>query len=75
MSQRLMLLPSLVHEESILVAIPDDFGDEEIYRHVTGLVAQVEEENPESYSRQDVLDILEDHGFEEVKFIAGPELD
>lgn len=75
MSQRLMLLPSLIHEDSILVTIPDDFGDEEAYRRATGLVAQVEEEMPKEYTRRDILDALEDHGFEEVKFIAGPELD
>lgn len=75
MSDRLMLLPSLVHEDSILVRIPEDFGDEEVFRTVTGLVAQVEEEYPETYSRQDIVDILEDHGFESVSFIAGPELD
>ncbi len=68
-------MPSLIHEDSILVAVPDDFGDEEAYRHATGLVARVEEERPKTHSRQDVLDALEDHGFSEVAFIPGPELD
>lgn len=75
MSQRLMLLPSIVHEQSIIVSIPDDFGDEEAFRYVTGLVAQVEEDKPKTYDRQDIMDVLEDHGFDEVCFVAGPELD
>jgi hypothetical protein len=75
MASRFMILPSSNFDDIVLLAMPEDFGEEEAFRFVTGLIAQVEEENPDSYSRDDIVDMLEDHGFERVNFELGPELD
>ena len=75
MEERLMLLPCTKFERPVLVTIPEDFGEEEAFRHVTGVIAEVEEEYPGSYTREDVLDALEAHGFIEVEYELGPELD
>jgi hypothetical protein len=40
---------------------------------VTGLVAAVEEQDPDC-DRDDILAALEDHGFETVEFVLGPTL-
>jgi hypothetical protein len=74
MGNRLMVLPAHDYNAIRLVRIPEDFEEHEVFRHVTGLVAQVEEENPE-YSWEEVAATLEDHGFEIVDFILGPALD
>ena len=46
----------------------------EVFRHVTGLIASIEEQDP-NYSWEDIAALLEDHGFEPVDFILGPALD
>lgn len=74
MEERLMLLPCRQFERPVLVSIPQDLGEEEAFRHVTGLIAEVEEESPGSYSREDILDTLEAHGFIEIEYELGPEL-
>lgn len=74
MTQRLMILPAADKTRIRLVRIPPDFQEQEVYRHVTGLIAQVEEENPDC-SWEDLLAALEDHGFEPVEFQLGPSLD
>lgn len=74
MTKRLMILPAHEYTSIRLVQIPEDFDEQEVFRHVTGLIAQVEEENPE-YSWEEVAALLEDHGFEIVDFILGPALD
>ena len=74
MSDNLMILPASDKSKIRLVRIPPDYRDQEVYRHVTGLIAQVEEQAP-SYSWDDVLAVLEDHGFEAVDFQLGPALD
>ena len=73
MNNNLMILPSKKPADIRLVQIPDDFEQHEAYRYVTGLIAKVEED-PE-YSLDDVLDLLEDRGFESVEFVLGPSLD
>ncbi|UCC55645.1 MAG: hypothetical protein JSU75_09840 [Gammaproteobacteria bacterium] len=73
MSDTLMILPASKAEAIRLVRVPDDFESHEAYRHVTGLIATAEEQDPEC-ELEDILDILEDHGFETVKFILGPTL-
>lgn len=70
----LMILPSSNKSHIRLVKIPPDFQQQEVYRRVTGLIAEVEEQNPE-YAWEDVLAMLEDHGFEPVEFQLGPSLD
>jgi hypothetical protein len=74
MTQELMILPSSDKSKIRLVRIPPDYQRQEVYRHVTGLIAQVEEQNPEC-DWEDVLGLLEDHGFEPVEFQLGPSLD
>lgn len=69
-----MILPSLDHNRIKLVKIPADYEEHEVFRHVTGIIAQVEESNPD-YQWDDVLSALEDRGFENVDFIVGPALD
>lgn len=72
--QDLMILPAADKTKIRLVRIPPDYPAKEAYRHVTGLIAQVEEQNPD-YDWEDVLGMLEDHGFEPVEFQLGPSLD
>jgi hypothetical protein len=74
MSEQLMLLPSSDINKIRIVSVPDDFEEHEAFRHVTGLIAEVEEANPD-YTWEDLLEILEDHGFEERSFLMGPEPD
>lgn len=74
MDNRLMILPASKPDAIRLVRIPSDFEEHEVFRHVVGLIAEVEEQNP-AYSWEDIAIILEDHDFEVVDFILGPELD
>ena len=69
-----MILPAKDPKLVRLVQIPNDYDPHEVFRHVTGLIAQVEEENP-NYQWADIEAALEDHGFENVEFILGPSLD
>ena len=74
MSETLMILPAVNATDIRLVRVPDDIEAHEAFRHATGLIARVEEDNPD-YSWDDIAALLEDHGFETVDFILGPELD
>ena len=69
-----MILPAHDYNAVRLVRIPDDYEEHEVFRHVTGIIAEVEESNPD-YEWEDVLAALEDRGFENVEFILGPALD
>ena len=73
MDSNLMILPANETENIRLIKIPNDFEQHEAYRYVTGLIAKVEEES--DYDWDDVLDLLEQRGFESVDFIFGPSLD
>jgi len=73
MSNNLMILPANEPANVRLIRIPDDFEEHEAYRYVTGLIAKVEEEL--DYTWDDVLDLLEQRGFEAVDFNLGPSLD
>lgn len=74
MSNQLMILPASDKSKIRLVRVPPDYRDQAAYRHVTGLIARVEEQDPD-YAWEDVMAILEDHGFESVEFQLGPSLD
>ena len=74
MQSRLMILPAHDYKTTRLVKIPEDFEEHEVFRHVTGIISDVEEENPD-YNWEDVSAALEDHGFEIIDFILGPALD
>jgi hypothetical protein len=68
-----MILPASDTRGIRLVRVPDDFESHEAFRHVTGLIATIEEQNPGA-DQDDILAVLEDHGFETVEFILGPTL-
>lgn len=70
----LMILPSTDPAAIRLVRIPADFERHEVFRHVTSLIAEVEERDPD-YRWEQIESALEDHGFEIVDFILGPALD
>jgi hypothetical protein len=68
-----MILPANEPANIRLIQIPDDFEEHEVYRYVTGLIAKAEEDS--DYTWDDILDLLEERGFESVDFILGPSLD
>jgi len=74
MSDTLMILPARDCTTIRLVRVPDRFEKHEAFRHVTGLVAGIEEDKPD-YQWEDIAAVLEDHGYEPVEFILGPALD
>ncbi|MCB1725431.1 MAG: hypothetical protein H6959_08280 [Chromatiaceae bacterium] len=74
MTPRLMILPATDKARIRLLRIPPDYEAQELYRHVTGLIAQVEEQEP-GFSSDDVVTLLEEHGFESIDFQLGPSLD
>jgi hypothetical protein len=73
MSETLMILPASDTRDIRLVRVPDDYEQHEAFRHVTGLIAAVEEQQPDC-EPDDIVADLEDHGFETVEFILGPTL-
>jgi len=73
MADKLMILPSKDAKKIRLVKIPDDYEDHEVYRAATGAIARIEENLPD-YEWEDLMEELEDMGFEEVEFLAGPEV-
>ncbi len=74
MTKKLMILPASEFTDIRLVSVPEDIEEHELYRHVTGLIASVEEDNPD-YTWDDIAALLEDHGFQAVDFMLGPALD
>ena len=74
MNDTFMILPATDPVAIRLVHIPEDYEEHEVFRHVTGLIGKLEEENPD-YDWDDIAAVLEDHGFETVDFILGPALD
>ena len=73
MITNMMILPAREPNDIRLIRIPDDFDEHEAYRYVTGLIAKAEEDP--DYVWEDILDLLEERGFEAVDFILGPFLD
>ncbi len=74
MSKRLMVLPAKHFEHVRVMRMPDDMEEHEVFRHVTGVIASVQEGDA-NCDWVDVAEALEVHGFEEVDFILGPELE
>ena len=74
MIQPLMVLPSIEAGRIRVVTVPEDMSSHEAYRYVTGLIAGVPR-NAEDGWVDEVLDALEEHGFETVSFDLGPPLD
>lgn len=73
MSSNLMILTATKPENVRLIRIPEGLEEREAYRYVTGLIAKVEEGT--EYNWDDILDSLEERGFEAVDFVQGPSLD
>ena len=73
MNNNLMVLPAKDPKEIRLLRLPSDFEEHEAYRYVTGIIAKAEESS--DYDWDDILDLLEQKGFEVVEFILGPQLD
>jgi len=74
MAKRFMVLPSKDVGKIRLVTVPEDMSSREAYQSVTGLIAEVGRTGEEQWIEA-VLELLEDHGFEEVDFVLGPPLD
>ena len=68
-----MILPNKEASKIKLVKIPEDYGEHELYRAATGAIARVEDNIPD-YDWDDLMEELEDMGFEEVEFLLGPEV-
>ncbi len=71
---RLMVLPAKDVEAIRVVQIPEDLEEHEAFRHVVGLIAKAEENNPD-YNWDDIAAELEDHQYIPLEFILGPHLD
>jgi hypothetical protein len=69
-----MVLPSKDVGRIRLVTVPEDMSPHEAYRYVTGLIAEIERTGEDQWV-DEVLDLLEDHGFDGVDFALGPPLD
>ena len=74
MTETLMILPARDPHRIRMVRVPGDYEEHEAFRHVTGLIAAVEEANPD-YDWSEIEATLTDHGFETVGFVLGPALD
>lgn len=73
MADKLMILPSKDSSQIRLLKMPEDYGEHEVYRAATGAIARVEDNIPD-YNWDDLMEELEDMGFEEVSFLLGPEV-
>lgn len=73
MAAKLMILPSKDSNKIRLLKIPTDYEDQEVYRAATGAIARIEDNLPD-YEWDDLMEELEDMGFEEVSFLLGPEV-
>jgi len=74
MTQKLMILPSKNPAKVRLVAIPEDLDAQEAFRHATGVIAELEEEDPAG-PMEAIYEALEERGFRRVEFVLGPALD
>jgi len=73
MNDKLMILPSKDPNNIRMVKIPEDYEEHEVYRAATGAIARIEENVPD-YNWDDLMEELEDMGFEEVSYLLGPEV-
>lgn len=74
MTEKLMILPSKDTGKIRLLKIPEDYETHEVYRAATGAIARAEDNVPD-YNWDDLMEELEDMGFEEVSYILGPEIE
>lgn len=71
MSRQMMLLPAKYPEMSHLLEVPDDYQQQEAFRHVTGIIAAVEEQGG---TVNEIIEALEARGFRSLDFSLGPTL-
>ena len=74
MAERFMLLPAFHIERARLLQVPEDWSERDAVRHITALIASIQEATPE-WTWEDLAPALEEHGFRPVEFILGPALD
>jgi hypothetical protein len=67
----MMFLPAKLPEMSHLLEVPDDYQEQEAFRHVTGVIAAVEEQGG---TIDDIIEALEARGFISLEFSLGPAL-
>jgi hypothetical protein len=70
---KLMLFPGVDINATKLMQIPDDFEEHEVYRYVTALISDIQEQSPDC-SWEDVEDRLQERGFLPVDYVMGPTL-
>lgn len=70
---RIMVLPSRHPEQLRVVSIPEDIEAHDAYRHATGIIAAVQEENSDC-TWEDLQEALEAHNFRVLEHVLGPEL-
>ena len=68
-----MVLPAKDINDIKLVSIPEDFDERDAHRHVTALIASIQETDPD-YSWEDLEAVLEEHGFDNIEFELGPDI-
>ena len=73
MGVRIMVLPAAEAAQIRVVSIPEDVEEHEAYRHVTGVISEVEERNP-GCSWEEIEDALDEHGYQVQAFVLGPNL-
>lgn len=73
MTAKLMILPSSDPKKIRLIKLPEDYEEQEVYRAATGAIGRIESNVPD-YNWDDLMEELEDMGFEEVPFLLGPEV-
>jgi len=82
MADQLMLLPSSDPERCRLLRMPQDLAPAEAYRQVTGLMAALESAQGHGGGPgggrvpvEEVIEALEERGFELLPLVLGPSLD
>jgi len=68
-----MIFPGQENSDIKLVRCPDDFDRREIYRRVTGLIAELEQDGAKP-GWDEIAQLLEDHGFTVLDYVLGPEM-
>lgn len=71
MSETFMLLPGRTPVEARVVRLPHDLEEQEAYRRVAGIMAELRRSNA-GYSKEDLPEALAEHGFSPVELIVGP---
>ncbi len=74
MCETFMILPAAQTRHLRLLRVPPDYERQEAYRHVTAVMAEVQERNG-YWDWEDLSQALEARGFIPLDFILGPAID